>query len=252
MSRAIHIADARVAFDGRVVIDDLQLQIAPGEFLVVLGPSGCGKSTLLRALGELRPIGGSIRVGGEAAADAWRHLAYVFQEPRLLPWRTAVDNVAVAMRLRGVGSTRTSRRAEAHRQLARVGLADAAGRRAHQLSGGEQQRVAIARALSLRPDVLLLDEPYSALDVANRRALRRAIVDIWKQTGLTIVFVTHDLDEALEIGRRIVVFSNKPTTILADLRPPGSAPRQRDDPAVAAMRTTIASLFKDVDAALAG
>ncbi|MBZ9753118.1 ATP-binding cassette domain-containing protein [Deinococcus sp. HMF7620] len=182
-------------------VGPLSLQVAAGEFLCVVGPSGSGKSTLLSLLaGFLRPQSGKISLGGEAVRGPHPRLTLVQQEAALFPWLTVAGNVAFG--LRGVsGQEKKARVAEALRQ---VNLAGYEGRRPHELSGGQRQRVALARALVTQPGLLLLDEPFSALDHATRTALADELLSLWRQAGVTVVFVTHQLDEALHLGQRIV------------------------------------------------
>jgi NitT/TauT family transport system ATP-binding protein len=216
-THAIEVRDLEVSYGSGTVIDGLDLQVETGEFLCLLGPSGCGKSTLLRNIGGLATHArGAITVNGRGEEEGWEHLAYVFQAPRLVPWRSALANVVLGLELRGGITSRAERRKAAEEAMRVVGVEHLADRPAHLLSGGEQQRVAIARALAVQPDVLLMDEPLSALDVTTRRQLRAELVSLWRRTALTIVFVTHDVDEAIAIGSRIVVFSPKPTRILSD------------------------------------
>ncbi|MBZ9712137.1 ABC transporter ATP-binding protein [Deinococcus multiflagellatus] len=182
-------------------VGPLNLHVAAGEFLCVVGPSGSGKSTLLSLLaGFLRPQTGQITLGGETIRGPHPRLTLVQQEPALFPWLTVAGNVAFGLRA-GPRAERQSRVADALRQ---VGLAGYEGRRPHELSGGQRQRVALARALVTRPGLLLLDEPFSALDHATRTALADELLTLWRQSGVTVVFVTHQLDEALHLGQRIV------------------------------------------------
>lgn len=244
MSTAVDFSSLRVQYGESVVIDDLDLAIEEGEFTCFLGPSGCGKSTMLRMIGELiSPAGGTVEVLGEAPKDAWKHLAYVFQAPRLVPWRTALGNIVLGLQLRGVKGTRSDLQKCAREAMETVGISHLADRPAHVLSGGEQQRVSIARALAVRPRILLMDEPFSALDVQTRRQLRREIVSVWQKTGLTIVFVTHDVDEAVVVGSRVVVFSPKPTRLLADLPVPLAKPVDVNSPEFTALHNQIVKLF---------
>lgn len=223
----IDLIDVSIGFGSEVVYDRLSFSVEAGEFLCVLGPSGCGKSTLLRVIGDLLELdSGEVDVSGRPARDAWEEIAYVFQSPRLLPWRNATDNVILGQQLRFGRGNRAEMRAKARGLLDLVGL----GRDMHKfpamLSGGERQRVAIARALAVEPRIILMDEPFSALDLGTRRRMRQEIVDIWKRTGKTIVFVTHEIDEALEIADRIVVLSSKPTSVRAIFSI--DTPRRRD------------------------
>ena len=218
MTTAVEFHQIRVQYGQSVILDGLDLTIRDGDFTCLLGPSGCGKSTLLRIIGELlEPAGGDVAVLGTPPEQAWHKLGYVFQAPRLVPWRDAIGNIVLGLQLRGLPGSRRELRTRAMEAMEAIGIAHLADRPAHQLSGGEQQRVAIARALAVRPRVLLMDEPLSALDVQTRRRLREDLVTLWRETGLTIVFVTHDVDEALVVGNRVIVFSPKPTVVLADL-----------------------------------
>jgi NitT/TauT family transport system ATP-binding protein len=194
----IEVRDLVVRFGDRTVLDRLTFTVGPGELLCVLGASGSGKTTLLRAIGGLlRPTSGEVRVGGEPADRAWQRCAYVFQAPRLVPWRTALGNVRLAQELRGGRAN-----GEAARYLEMVGLAPLADSYPATLSGGERQRVALARALVVEPDVLLMDEPFSALDPATRTRLREELLRIWRERRRTIVFVTHDKAEADALSSR--------------------------------------------------
>jgi NitT/TauT family transport system ATP-binding protein len=216
-------------FAGTTVLNDISFDVRPGEFVCLLGPSGCGKSTTLRLIGDLlRPDRGTVEVSGRRAADSWRDLAYVFQNPRLLPWRTVLDNVCLGMELRGVGGSRAQRQARAREHLERAGLSADLEKYPVALSGGERQRVSIARALALDPEIILMDEPLSALDVKTKHALREAILGIWKRTAKTIVFVTHDIDEALYLADTIVVFSDKPTRVASRVNVTQQRPRNVD------------------------
>jgi len=182
-------------------IGPLDLHVTPGEFLCIVGPSGSGKSTLLNLLsGFLTPQRGEIRVGGVPLKGPHRQLTLVQQEPALFPWLTVAGNVAFGLR----GLRRHERDARVQEALGLVGLDGYGARRVHELSGGQRQRVSLARALAVRPGLLLLDEPFSALDVQTRAALGRELRGIWERQRITVVFVTHHLDEALSLGERVV------------------------------------------------
>jgi NitT/TauT family transport system ATP-binding protein len=213
----VDVRAVSVALGGKNIIENLSLQVADGEFVCIVGASGSGKSTLLRAIGALIPLAdGEIIVGGEPAEAAWSKVAFVFQAPRLLAWKTAVENVELGEILRDGNKRSRSklRKSRARELLELVGLAGHEDKYAHQMSGGQQQRVAIARALLVEPDVLLLDEPFSALDIKTRRHLRQVTEDIWQKTGTTVVFVTHDMEEAVVLADRIVAIEPDPARIV--------------------------------------
>ena len=213
------------------VLRGLDLTIAPGEFLAIVGESGVGKSTLLRVIIDLAaPSAGTVSVRGSSG----RRLppaALVFQDSRLLPWRSVLDNVAFGLEWSGVPGAERRRRAEA--MLTLVGLADLAGRWPHQLSGGQRQRVSLARALTVEPEVLLMDEPFSALDSFTRENLQDELLRIRAATGRTVLFVTHDIDEAVYLADRVVVLNGRPAGIGAEVRIDLPQPRKRRDPALA-------------------
>ncbi|MEV0686376.1 ABC transporter ATP-binding protein [Nocardia sp. NPDC050378] len=200
----LDLESVRVGYGTRTVVRDLDLSIGAGEILVLVGKSGCGKSTLLRAIAGLRePSGGTIRADGDVVTRPSADRALVFQDDALLPWRTARANVELALRLRGVA--RAERREQALRWLGEVGLTGYADYLPRDLSGGMRQRVQLARSLAGSPRAVLMDEPFGALDSQTRTEMQRLLVDTWRAHPTTIVFVTHDLDEALRLGDRIAV-----------------------------------------------
>ena len=219
MSSAIELTGVRQVFNVRdkggrpqefVALEGLDLSVRAGELFVLVGPSGCGKSTVLDLISGLnQPAGGSIRVGGELVTEPGLDRGFVFQQYTLLPWRTAQGNIEFALEAAG-GLRRAERRERARAYLELVGLTDFADRYPHELSGGMKQRVAIARSLSYEPEVLLMDEPYGALDAQTRERLQQELLSIWRRTGTTIVFITHDIDEAVFLGQRVGVMSNRP------------------------------------------
>lgn len=191
------------------VLRPLSLEIPPGQFISLLGPSGCGKSTLLRLIAGLeKPDEGKVEIG-----DGRRgRVSFVFQEPHLLPWRNVEDNVRLPLELE-----LSLEKADAiHSALLRVGLSDAALKMPHELSGGMKMRVSLARAIVSKPEILLLDEPFGALDEVTRFRLQEDLRRLWKSSGMTVVFVTHSTSEAAFLSERQIVFSNRPARILAD------------------------------------
>lgn len=219
------------SFGRERVLSDVCFSVAAGEFACVVGPSGCGKSTILRIIGNLLPeYTGEVRVGNAEPAGAWRRLGYVFQSPRLVPWRVAWRNVRLGMELRlgrSAPKAELDRRARAALEL--VGLGNDMDKFPSVMSGGERQRVSIARALAVDPDVILMDEPLSAVDAYTKLRLRDEILRIWRETGKTILLVTHDVDEAIYLADRIIVLSAKPTRVIGDYPLRSGRPRDPDN-----------------------
>ena len=240
-----------VALGGQRIYDKLSFQVRRGEFLCILGPSGCGKSTSLRVMGGLLPIaGGQVSVAGLPPSEAWQEIAFVFQSPRLVSWRNALDNILLASELRfgkGDKEERQRRRARAMDLLGMVGLVADERKYPSALSGGERQRVAIARALAVDPQIIFMDEPFSALDPNTRQRMRAEIEQIWQRTGKTVVFVTHDIDEALQLADRIVLFSGKPTAVLETMTIDTPRPRRADHASLAAHRDHLVGLFRAME-----
>lgn len=238
---------AGARFGAEIVFDALKFDVMPGEFLCILGPSGCGKSTALRLIGGLlAPTAGSVSVGDVPADAAWSRLAFVFQAPRLVPWRNARDNVALGIELRDPAVPKGERRRRAQALLERVGLEADAEKFPGMLSGGERQRVAIARALAVEPEIILMDEPFSALDISTRRRLRQELIELWRQTGKTIVFVTHDIEESLVLADRILVFSHKPARVIETMCISTERPRRLEaTPFLAERRLRLHALFPE-------
>jgi NitT/TauT family transport system ATP-binding protein len=205
----------------------IDLDVQPGEFMALVGPSGCGKSTLLELLsGLMEPSSGAILVDGKPIAGPGPDRGIVFQQYALFPWRTAQGNVEFALEV--IGVSRAERAERARHLLALVALSGVEHHYPHQLSGGMKQRVAIARSLSYDPDILLMDEPFAALDAQTRETLQDELLRIWQETGKTILFITHGIDEAVYLGQRVAVMSARPGRIL-DIVDIPLGPRRRDD-----------------------
>ncbi|MFD5622143.1 ABC transporter ATP-binding protein [Streptomyces yangpuensis] len=202
----------RKTFGDFTALDGIDLEIRSGEFLVVVGPSGCGKSTLLDLLGGLSaPTAGRILLDGKPVTGPGLDRGIVFQQYALLPWRTALGNVEFGLEATGV--PRRERKERAREFLDLVGLTGFEDRHPHQLSGGMRQRVAIARSLAYDPDVLLMDEPFAALDAQTRESLQDELRRIWQCTGKTVVFITHGIEEAVYLGQRVAVMTSRPGRI---------------------------------------
>ncbi len=217
--RQVEFADVRHHFTvgGAAVpaVDTTNLTIEPGEFVTLAGPSGCGKTTLLRLLaGFMTPSEGVVSVGGDRVKGPGEERGVVFQQPTLFPWLSVRRNVELGPKLRGVSAR--ERAATADEYLRLVGLTDFAGHRPYELSGGMQQRCQIARVLANEPDIVLMDEPFGALDALTRERLQDELLDIWRATGRTILFITHSVDEAVFLGSRVLVMSPRPGRIVFD------------------------------------
>ncbi|MBB4713316.1 NitT/TauT family transport system ATP-binding protein [Streptomyces luteogriseus] len=231
------LTGASLGRPGAPALDEVDLDIAPGEILTVVGPSGCGKSTLLRTLaGLLSPLAGEIAQDGQPLTGPSADRALVFQEDALLPWRTLRANVELPLAIRGV--PRAERREQARAWLERVGLGSQARQLPHRVSGGQRQRVQLARALAGRPRAVLMDEPFGALDAQNRAGMQDLLVEVLQGTGATVVFVTHDVDEALFLGDRMALLGAGGLVAVRDI----PRPRDRgahDDPVRVALRRDV-------------
>ena len=253
---SVRLADVSFGFTTRAggrlpVLDGIDLTVAGGGIVALIGPNGSGKSTLLRVIaGLLRPAVGSVLLDGSPIAGPDPRIGLVFQEPRLLPWRSAADNIGYPLELAGWDPVTRTARVTALIEL--VGLDPAvAGSRPAELSGGTAQRVALARALALEPAVLLLDEPFSALDALTRERFDLELLRLWDRAATTIVMVTHSIPEALLIADRVVVLSPRPGRVIADIAVPLPRPRTigaLDDPAAARTAREIRGHLGDPEA----
>ena len=235
--RYIDVRDIAMSFPSKggedtIVIDGLSFTVAEGQFCSIVGPSGCGKSTALRILDGLNPpTAGEVYVDGKVVTGPSLDVGFVFQQYNLLPWRTVADNVALS--LESVGAPKGQRAARAREWLQVVGLEQYADYFPSQISGGMQQRVGLARALALEPKVLLMDEPFGAVDAQTRLLMQEQLLQIWEQRVTTVVFVTHDIEEALYLSDRVLVMAAGPGRMIADISVPFARPRAlyvRSDP----------------------
>lgn len=233
----LELDQVTLSYTGTPAVDGLSLTVQPGEILVLTGPSGCGKSTVLRALaGLLAPNAGRVLADGAQVTTTSRDRGMVFQDSALLPWRTVRSNIELALQFRG--EPRSGRRARAERWIDEVNLTGYADYLPKSLSGGMRQRVQLARGLAGAPRAVMMDEPFGALDAQTRAAMQRLLVDTWRAHPTTIVFVTHDVDEALALGDRVAVLGRSAPSLraLVDVPQPRTDPTQ---PGRAALRAEI-------------
>jgi NitT/TauT family transport system ATP-binding protein len=234
--------------DRFTALEDITLDVRPGEFLTLVGPSGCGKSTLLDLLGGLTaPTSGRILLDGRPIEGPARDRGIVFQQYALFPWRTAAQNVEFGLDIAGLKARQ--RREIARHYLDLVGLTAFADRYPHELSGGMKQRVAIARSLAYDPEVLLMDEPFAALDAQTRETLQGELLRIWRATGKTIIFITHGIDEAVVLGQRVAVMTSRPGRIKHVVEIPEALRNETEDvrslPEFGPVRHEVWSLLRE-------
>jgi NitT/TauT family transport system ATP-binding protein len=229
----------------------VSLDVAPGEFVSLLGPSGCGKSTLLYLVAGLEePTEGRIEAHGAPVTGPGPERSLIFQEASLMPWLSVWQNVTFGLTLRGASVA--ERRKVAREVLARAGLSEAFNKRPDELSGGMRQRVSVARAMAMRPEALLMDEPFAALDVQTRSKMQGFLLDVWHATGASVLFVTHHIDEAVALSDRIAVFTARPGRIKATIAVDLPRPRDLECPEAIALRRQLTALLQDeVDRAFA-
>ena len=253
---ALELLDIACTFRSRddagqryTAVSNTTLRINAGEFVSVVGPTGCGKSTLLNiGAGLLAPSSGEVRVFGQPLASINTRAGYMFQSEALMPWRSAVDNVMMGLQYRGLADSEA--RAQAQAWLERVGLGEFAGRYPHQLSGGMRKRTALAQVLALNPDIILMDEPFSALDIQTRQLMENEVLDLWAAKKKAVLFITHDLDEAIAMSDRVVVLSAGPGThpigeFVIDLPRPRDVAEVRSQPRFVELHTQIWNVLRD-------
>ncbi|WP_296306011.1 ABC transporter ATP-binding protein [uncultured Desulfovibrio sp.] len=239
----VEVRNLTKRFGDLTVLDGINFNIKEGELLAIVGPTGCGKTTFLNTLSKLMPTTeGNIYINGEEADPKKHNLAYVFQEPTCLPWRTVRENVAYGMEVKGVG--KEEREARATKIMDLVGLTSCADLYPNQVSASMMQRIAVSRAFAVNPDLLLMDEPYGQLDVKLRFYLEDELVNIWRKLNSTVLFVTHNIEEAVYVAERILVLTNKPTKIKAEI--PVDLPRPRDllNPKFIELRKEVTELIR--------
>jgi len=250
MSAPVILTDVAQQFSGRgparLALDGVDLTVDAGEFVCIVGPSGCGKSTLLDLVaGHTRPVRGTVEVGGAKVTGPGLDRVMVFQEHALFPWASVRENVGFG--LKNAGMPDAERAVVVDDWLAKVGLTDAAELHPHQLSGGMRQRAALARAFALRPEVLLMDEPFSALDAPSRDRLHVELQELWQETGTTIIFVTHNVREAVALGSRVVVLSSGPGHIIGEVPVRLRRPRVVESDHVVALAREVRGLLDAAD-----
>ena len=230
-------------FGELLVLDDINFTVGQGEFLCIVGPTGCGKTTFLNLLSKLIPsTTGNIYIKGEVADPKRHNISFVFQEPSCLPWQTVRQNIAYGMKIKKMDEKEIQERLEKTIKL--VGLTDCVDLYPIQISSSMEQRVAIARAFAVNPDLLLMDEPYGQLDVKLRYYLEDELIRIWQEFKTTVIFVTHNIEEAVYLAQRILVLSNKPTSIKAEIKVDLPRPRDFLDPEFVELRKKVTELIK--------
>ncbi|RAX37285.1 ABC transporter ATP-binding protein [Rhizobium tropici] len=214
----VAIENVTMSFGSFVAVQDVNLTVADGEFVAIVGPTGCGKSTILNAIaGLLKPAKGSVSIDGALVSGVQNNIGYLFQQDALFPWKTALENVELGPLFQGVGAG--ERRERALKWLAKVGLKGFEDRYPHQLSGGQRKRVQMAQALITGPKVILMDEPFSALDIHTRHLMQNELLRLWQEEQRAVVLITHDLEEAIALGDRVVVLASGPRSRVIDSFP---------------------------------
>ncbi|MDR1856724.1 MAG: ABC transporter ATP-binding protein [Desulfovibrio sp.] len=239
----IRVTNLTKRFGDLTVLDSIAFEVKAGELVAIVGPTGCGKTTFLNTLSKLMPATeGSILIDGEEANPRRHNISYVFQEPTCLPWRTVRENVAYGMEIKGVPHAERMERTDRIMEI--VGLSSCAHLYPNQVSASMVQRIAVSRAFAVEPDLLLMDEPYGQLDVKLRYYLEDELVTLWQKLQSTVLFVTHNIEEAVYVAERILVLSNKPTKVKAEI--PVDLPRPRDflEPRFMEIRQQVTELIR--------
>jgi sulfonate transport system ATP-binding protein len=243
MEAKIVVKDLTKKFGDLVVLDNINFTVKEGEFLCIVGPTGCGKTTFLNLLSKLDlPTKGNILVNGGEADPVKHNISFVFQESSCMPWRTVKENVAYGMEVKKVPRQEMERRLEKILKL--IGLDSCTDLYPNQISSSMEQRVAVARAFAVNPDLLLMDEPYGQLDVQLRFYLEDELIRIWQEFKNTVIFVTHNIEEAVYMAERILILSNKPTTVKEEVIVDLPRPRKYTDPQFVAIRKRVTELIR--------
>jgi len=239
----IEVRNLTKRFGDLLVLDEISFNVGEGEFLSIVGPTGCGKTTFLNTLSKLIPsTAGDIFIDGEIADPKKHHISFVFQEPTCMPWRTVRENVAYGMEVKHVPKVEMEKKLD--QIMGMVGLADCAGLYPNQVSASMLQRIAVARAFAVNPDLLLMDEPYGQLDVKLRYYLEDELVRLWEHLKSTVIFVTHNIEEAVYVSERILILSNKPAKIKAEVKVDLPRPRSLIDPRLVEIRKEVTELIR--------
>ncbi|WP_061938346.1 ABC transporter ATP-binding protein [Aureimonas sp. AU22] len=245
----VGIENVTMAFGNFVAVENVNLQVGDGEFLAIVGPTGCGKSTILNAIaGLLKPASGTVAIDGATVSGVQNEIGYLFQQDALLPWKTAFENVELGLMFRRVNAA--ERREKAMAWLEKVGLKGFEGRYPHQLSGGQRKRVQMAQVLIMEPKVILMDEPFSALDIHTRHLMQNELLRLWQEDRRAVVMITHDLEEAIALGDRVVVLAAGPKSRIID-----SFPVDLERPRNVAeikLDSRFLTLYRDIWASLRG
>jgi ABC-type nitrate/sulfonate/bicarbonate transport system ATPase subunit len=239
----IEVVNLTKRFGDLLVLDNISFNVAKGEFLAIVGPTGCGKTTFLNCLSKLIPTSeGDIFIDGEVANPQKHNISFVFQEPTCMPWRTVRENVAYGMEVKHFPRTKVNERVDYMLDL--VGLKNTKDLYPNQVSASMVQRITVARAFAVDPDLLLMDEPYGQLDVKLRNYLEDELVKLWKTLGSTVIFVTHNIEEAVYVAERILVLSNKPTKVKAEICVDLPRPRNMIDPEFVDIRRKVTDFIR--------